>query len=101
MALQVLYANDSLIHDLRRINRPGLKTLCLSADTLGQIEKVSGFVYYPRQLSGRVLLADSVSLMRYHAKNDSTDVAAPASVKSTEAPRPVLARPLSRIKSAS
>ncbi len=101
MALQVLYANDSLIHDLRRINRPGLETLCLNADTLGQIEKVSGFVYYPRQLSGRVLLADSVSLMRYHAKNDSIDVTAPASVKSTEAPRPVQARPLSRIKSAS
>lgn len=102
MALQVFYANDSLLHEVRRVDRSGMETLSLSADTLGKIEKVCGFIYYPRQSSGRILLADSVSLMRYHARTDSTRTITPVSASEAGA-RPVQARPLSRsrIKSAS
>ena len=101
MALQILYSNDSLIYDLHRIDRPGLETLCLSSDSLGDIKKVSGFVYYPRQQSGRVLLADSVSLMRYHAPEDSVAVVSASTPVKPVKPRPVQTRPLSRVKSAS
>lgn len=102
MALQVFYANDSLLHEVRRVDRSGMETLSLSADTLGKIEKVCGFIYYPRQSSGRILLADSVSLMRYHARTDSTRTITPVSASEAGA-RPVQALPLSRsrIKSAS
>ena len=102
MALQVFYANDSLLHEVRRVDRSGMETLSLSADTLGKIEKVCGFIYYPRQSSGRILLADSVSLMRYHARTDSARTITPVSA-SEAGSRPVQARPLSRsrIKSAS
>lgn len=102
MALQVFYANDSLLHEVRRVDRSGMETLSLSADTLGKIERICGFVYYPRQSSGRILLADSVSLMRYHARTDSARTITPVSASEAGA-RPVQARPLSRsrIKSAS
>lgn len=95
MALQIAYGNDSVLHALRRIDRPGVETLTVGGDTLGRIENVRGFVYYPRQSAGRVLLVDSVSLMRYHAQGDSTAVAAPAAAASpAPAPSVGASRPL-------
>lgn len=99
MALQMFYDRDSVLHEVRRIDRSGWETLSLSADSLGKIERICGFVYYPRQSSGRILLADSVSLMRYHAKGDSLKrtVSAPGTLPGS---RPAQARSLSRIKPA-
>lgn len=89
MGLQVVYAKDTLLYALRPVLQLGWESLSVSADTMGQIEKVSGFIYYPRQASGRILLADSVSLMRYHAKGDTIQV-----VDSVQQKQPVVSRTL-------
>lgn len=74
MAMQVLYEkNDSVISTLRKVRKTGTETITLFADTLGKIKEVRGFVYYPQQEPSRPLLADRISLMRYHAK-DSLDM---------------------------
>lgn len=99
MAMQVSYANDSTISELRRITHSGVETLCLSADTLGAIEKISGFLYYPRQRSNRMLLADSISLMRYHAEGDSMNFSKPAVLPAQKELRPLQVQPSTRIKS--
>lgn len=67
MAMQILYANDSVINGIQRVKRTGVETLSLSADTLGKIKEVRGFIYYPMQKSSQPLLIDHISLMRYHA----------------------------------
>lgn len=89
MGLQVVYAKDTLLYALRPVLQPGWESLSVSADTMGQIEKVSGFIYYPRQASGRILLADSVSLVRYHAKGDTIQV-----VDSVQQKQPLVSRTL-------
>lgn len=92
MGMQVHYAKDTLLYDIRPILRSGWESLSVSADTLGQIEKVSGFIYYPRQSSGRILLADSVSLMRYHARTDTTQIG--VDTAAVAAKKPVASRTL-------
>ena len=44
-----------------------METLTLFADTLGEIKEIRGFIYYPQQETPQPLLADRISLMRYHA----------------------------------
>ncbi|MDR0894178.1 MAG: DUF4296 domain-containing protein [Prevotellaceae bacterium] len=67
MAMQVQYANDSIISDMLRIYRSGMHTLTLHDDTLGAIKEVRGFIYYPTLRADNMLLTDTLSLMRYHA----------------------------------
>lgn len=67
MAMQIKYGNDSVITDALRVKDTGLETITLFADTLGKIEEIRGFIYYPLQKSSRPLLIEHVSLMRYHA----------------------------------
>ncbi len=75
MAMQVLYEkNDSVISAIRKIRNKGTETITLFADTLGAIKEIRGFIYYPQQKSPQSLLADRISLMRYHA-TDSLDFA--------------------------
>ena len=70
MAMQIFYEKDSIISTLRRIYSSGVETLSLSADTLGKIERIYGFVYDTRpSFENSMLLIDKVSLMRYHAKD--------------------------------
>lgn len=69
MAMQVLYEKDSIVSDMKKVYQNGFETLSVSADTLGKIKEVRGFIYYPKQESPQVLLASGVSLMRYHAKD--------------------------------
>ena len=66
MAMQVLYAKDTL-NDMLKIKQSGTETISLFADTLGAIKEIRGFIYYPAQLSAQSILADRISLMRYHA----------------------------------
>lgn len=73
MAMQVSYEkNDSVIGFGRRIIKEGVNTISLYADKLGKIKEIRGFIYYPVQKNGRSLLADRISLMRYHAKDSLT-----------------------------
>lgn len=68
MAMQILYAKDT-ISELLKVNKSGIKTLSLAADTLGEIKEIRGFIYYPMQKSSQYLIADRIELMRYHAKD--------------------------------
>lgn len=98
MGLQVVYAKDTLLYALRPVLQPGWESLSVSADTMGQIEKVSGFIYYPRQASGRILLADSVSLMRYHVKGDTIQVVDSVPQKQSVVSRTLHTRSSARLK---
>lgn len=69
MALQVRYETDSVLNAVCRIVYPGAQSLALWGDTLGRIERIDGFVYCPVQALGRKVLLDSISLMRYHARD--------------------------------
>lgn len=78
MAMQMVYKNDSIISNLLKVYQSGTKTLALHADTLGDIKEIRGYIYYPALQTNHALLADRISLMRYHAtdtltfaKNDS------------------------------
>ena len=66
--MQVLYAKDTL-NDMLKVKQSGTETISLFADTLGEIKEIRGFIYYPAQQSTRDVLADRISLMRYHAKD--------------------------------
>lgn len=81
MALQIRYENDSLVGKVSKVKKAGMQSVALSADTLGRIKEVRGFIYYPLQSESRPLLLDRVSLMRYHA-TDSL-VVVPDTVSST------------------
>ncbi|WP_414630790.1 DUF4296 domain-containing protein [Bacteroides sp. UBA939] len=79
MAMQIVYKNDSILDDLLKVYSSGVKSLSLSGDTLGEIKEIRGFIYYPVENASQTLLADHISLMRYHstdtlsvAKSDST-----------------------------
>ena len=78
MPMQIVYKNDSILSDIKKVYNAGMKTISLQSDTLGEIKEVRGAIYYPSLQSGSSLLADRISLMRYHAtdtlsfaKNDS------------------------------
>lgn len=77
MAMQVSYAKDSIVSASQRINKDGIKTIALSNDSLGEIQEIRGFVYYPNQRTDHEkevnMLIDSVSLMRYHFKEWSEE----------------------------
>ncbi|WP_368119356.1 DUF4296 domain-containing protein, partial [Bacteroides thetaiotaomicron] len=75
MAMQVIYEKDTL-NRLETITDPGVYQLRLSADTLGVMKEIKGFIYYPgvRGEKAGALLADRFSLTRYHC-SDSLSVA--------------------------
>lgn len=76
MAMQIRYEkNDSVISVLRRVEGDGTEVLSLAADTLGEMKEVRGFIYYPQSEETRPLLADRISLVRYHAKDSLVTVA--------------------------
>lgn len=86
MAMQIQYEkNDSTINAIRRIEDTGVETISLHADTLGKIKEIRGFIYYPMQESPQPLLADRITLMRYHATDslviDSLSVASKDSIQ--------------------
>lgn len=80
MAMQICYENDSIISNVLHVYHPGEETISLYADTLGKIKEVRGFIFYPAQ-PGTSILADHISLMRYHAK-DSLNVSSPDTLQS-------------------
>ncbi len=95
MAMQILYAKDTL-NDMLKIRQSGTETISLFADTLGAIKEIRGFIYYPAQKSTQSILADRISLMRYHAtdtlfdaKKDSLKTDDKAMKKDTVPSKPV------------
>lgn len=68
MAMQIIYEKDTISNTLK-IKKTGTQTLSLVGDTLGKIKEIRGFIYYPMQKSIQNLLADGISLMRYHTKD--------------------------------
>jgi hypothetical protein len=71
MSMAIQYANDSIISKTNRVYESGLQSIRLQADTLGDIKEVRGYVYYSAgKDSIKHLLANRISLMRYHS-NDS------------------------------
>ena len=73
MALQVRYKHDSIVSAARKILADTLGTVMLAADTLGKMEEIRGFIYYPQQSVPRILSLDQISLMRYRS-TDSLSV---------------------------
>lgn len=74
MALQILYSKDTLCSEPKKVYVDGMQTVSLSADSLGDLKEVRGFIYFPAGESVRSLLLDSISLIRYHA-TDSVKLA--------------------------
>lgn len=68
VALSIRYRNDSVISEWHRVLSDGKHTLTLYSNEYGRIREVYGFFYLPEQSENRMLLADSVSLIRLHAK---------------------------------
>ncbi|MBQ6747487.1 MAG: DUF4296 domain-containing protein [Bacteroidaceae bacterium] len=68
MALSIRYRNDSIISQMHYIYGDGKHKLTLQSDKNGRIREVYGFIYLPEQSEDRMLLVDSVSLIRMHAK---------------------------------
>lgn len=71
MSMAIQYANDSVISKTNRIYGSGSQSIRIQADTLGDIKEVRGYVYYSGgKDSAKHLLANHISLIRYHS-NDS------------------------------
>ncbi len=68
MAMQMIFANDSVIARTEKIRTPGVYSICLGSDTLGAIKEVKGFIYYPGSKESRLLITDHISLTRYHKR---------------------------------
>ena len=75
MSLSLHYKNDSVVSGLRKVCEAGEYSITLQGDTLGALKEVNGFVYYPDR-DGRILLLDSISLMRYHCTDTLASAAA-------------------------
>ena len=80
MSMQIVYDKDSVVSAFRRVDKEGPQTLRLSADTLGKIKEVRGFIYFSTEKEEQALLLDHISMMRYHAK-DSLNVGAKDSLQ--------------------
>ena len=68
ISLSLRYRNDSVISRLQKVTTDRKQTFTLYANSLGRIREVYGFIYFPKQKDNRIMLADSVSLIRLHAK---------------------------------
>lgn len=96
MAMQILYAKDTL-NSMLRVGGPGVETVSLSADTLGAIKEIRGFIYYPAPEGKQEILADRISLMRYHAKDtlfSAGEESLAADVSTPARQEPVLEKPI-------
>jgi hypothetical protein len=70
MSMAIQYANDSVISKTNRVYASGMQNICLQADTLGDIKEIRGYVYYSGGTdSVRHLLANHISLIRYHSND--------------------------------
>lgn len=83
MAMQIIYENDSTVSRTQKVLRSGIERIRLQSDTLGMIKEVKGFIYYPGGKSWNTLLADQISLTRYHC-TDTLSIAARDSLQKND-----------------
>ena len=70
MAMQIRYSSDTIINRTIKITKPGPHYIALHADTLGKISAVNGFIYFTGGVhASHILLADHITMMRYHCKD--------------------------------
>lgn len=72
--MSIRFENDSVASIWKSVNRSGLDSLCLKADSSYTIKEISGFVYYTDTVHHfpNQLLLDHISLVRYHAKESKS-----------------------------
>lgn len=115
MALQIAYEKDTLVCGPEKIINAGFHTLSLSADTLGEMKEVRGFIYTPVRSVAQYMLLDSITLMRYHAtdtlktdsvskepvvpdkKEEKVEKKTASDVKTTPVQRPIRPRPIKKM----
>lgn len=98
MAMEIVYDNDSTatVYKTKRILKSGKQVIRLESDTVA-IKEIKGFIYYPKGDKLKSILADQISLTRYHRtdtlsaadslKADSLSrVVKPDSIKKKEKP---------------
>ena len=67
MGLNIMYANDSVVGETRRISASGNQMMCLYTDSLYEIKALNGFLYVPENKGKDPhVLVNNISLMRYH-----------------------------------
>lgn len=85
MGFNIIYDNDSVVGETRLITESGKHTMYLHSDSAYQIKSLNGFVYLMKDsVQQPNVLLHNISLMRYHAVNDSLSVA--ETVTEEEAP---------------
>ncbi len=75
MAMQIVYENDSIVSEMKKIIASGKQEIRLQGDTLGKLKEVKGFIYYTGNKQLGTLLADQITLMRYHCKDTLSAIA--------------------------
>lgn len=72
MAINVLYDNDSVIGQSKLITESGIDSIYLSTDSTYQVKSINGFIYLDEDsLHKPILIVNDLSLMKYHALDDS------------------------------
>ena len=62
------YKNDSTLSCVRHLMGTATDSLVIRCDSAYELEELRGFIYYPGR-EGRLMLIDSLRLMRYHPEN--------------------------------
>lgn len=65
VGMQIIYENDSVTSEVRKVLDRGQQRIRLVSDTM-PVREVNGFIYYPTTTNNSILLVDNISLMRYH-----------------------------------
>lgn len=77
MGLNVVYENDSVTGETRKVVQSGKQAISLYTDSAYSIKALNGFIYIPEnQEQNPNLLVHGISLMRYH--KEGSDTLAPA-----------------------
>lgn len=75
MAFNILYDNDSVIGQSKLIASSGMDSLYLYTDSAYNIKSINAFIYLMPDSSGiSSMLVNELSLTKYHAPKDSTQV---------------------------
>lgn len=70
MTMQIIYDNDSTatICQTKKVMKSGKQIIRLASDTVA-IKEIKGFIYYPQGNGMTSVLADRISLTRYHSSD--------------------------------
>lgn len=79
MGLNIIYENDSVIGETRKITESGKQSIFLSTDSTYKIKMLNGFIHVPKDSERNPnILTNNISLTRYHRlPEDSLAIVAP------------------------